>query len=462
MKCKNCGEELIDGQKFCGNCGKSVDEAAQPAVKKKSGKKKKIIIGALVVIFLMVIFTSSDDSVESSVDQNTTAASSSKENKTTEEITSAEITTTEAETTEKSVTKLSDEDKNAVRELIELNVQEDEFDNGDIKKIKKLVTEKQFYTIWKNRINEFLKDAIRPDYIADDICRYCDFYKAVWPDSKKIKTLQEYAIKLEECLDKSDTLARKIGFDSDKKQVYFGEFYITQKLEKDTVSSILEKLQPTETRDQWVAYDVEYSYFGSTPGDTVYVLSTPTNMTFPERGVYDLSYITTGDYTTLVDSSGFSKEASVIFVFSDIENIEGYINEKATVDSDIVFYFEAIKSIVNGKKVDETKPSEDKKVIKNQYKDAAPDWVFEGSVELPYKVCVDGSTLNIRSGCGSEYEVVGSLPDGCDIMVLEVYNGWAYIVGSYGVNGWSEGGEAKEIYGWVSRDYIEVIPYSPM
>lgn len=461
MKCKKCGEELTEGHKFCGNCGCCIEDTASTAKKKKLSKKKKIIIGVVVLILCVFVFIPTDESSVPTREQSSATAKSSTENKTTEEKSETEPSTTvdKSETTEKTVTKLSDDDKNTVRELIELNVQEDEFDNGDIKKIKKFVTEKQFYTIWEKLLSDFLEEKIQPDYIADDICRYCDFYKAVWPDSKEIKTLQEYAENLEEGLKESDSLARKIGFDSDKKQVYSGEFYITQKLEKDTVSSILEKLQPTETRDQWVAYDVEYSYFGSTPGDTVYVLSTPTNMTFPERGVYNLSYITTGDYTTLVDSSGFSKEANVIFVFSDAENIEGYINEKAIIDSDNAYYFESIKAILKGEKVEEPK---DNSIIKNQYKDAAPEWVFEGSVMLPYKVCVDGSTLNIRAGCGSEYDIVGSLPDGCDVVVLETYNGWSYIVGSYGVNGYAETGIYEELYGWVSRDYLEAIPYSPM
>ena len=87
--------------------------------------------------------------------------------------------------------------------------------------------------------------------------------------------------------------------------------------------------------------------------------------------------------------------------------------------------------------------------------------MFEGSVALPYKVRAEGSTLNIRAGCGTEYDIVGSLEDCCDIAVLETYEGWSYIVGSYGVDGWVNNGEYKEIYGWVNRDYIEVIPYSP-
>lgn len=80
---------------------------------------------------------------------------------------------------------------------------------------------------------------------------------------------------------------------------------------------------------------------------------------------------------------------------------------------------------------------------------------------VPYKVRTDGDVLNIRSGSGTEYDVIGFLEDGCDVVVTEVKNGWGYIVSSYGVSGWSKGKEYEKIYGWVCMDYLEVIPCSP-
>ncbi len=68
MKCKFCGHETTEGDKFCGNCGKPVGPAAPtPPIQRrketsgKIGKKEKIIIlgGVIGVLILGIIVTAS-------------------------------------------------------------------------------------------------------------------------------------------------------------------------------------------------------------------------------------------------------------------------------------------------------------------------------------------------------------------------------------------------------------------
>lgn len=377
-----------------------------------------------------------------------------KENKVTEEKTNETTITTKKEDVSN-----SKENSEFIKQWIDENISEEEVKERKAKKLKKVVDEDEFYIIWRELLYSEIKSQKEPDYlIMSDINNYCRLYANVWPGSSKNIKLLAYVEELEESIEISRDYRNKIGFDSNVKEIYTEDFYLTQKLEKDTISEILSELNVTENRNEWVAYDVKYSVFGNLPGDSVSVLSTPKNMTFPERGAYTLSYIKTGDTTTLVDSSGFSQEAPVYLVVSNAEEIESFILEKGIADSNSIYYLECIRSILKGEEVSEF---ENKDRINYKYKDSAPDWVFEDSLEIPYKVCTGGSILNIRAGCGQEYEIVGKLEDGCDIDVLGVYNGWAYIIGSYGINGFAEGGNYKEIYGWVSVDYLEIIPYSP-
>ncbi len=90
-----------------------------------------------------------------------------------------------------------------------------------------------------------------------------------------------------------------------------------------------------------------------------------------------------------------------------------------------------------------------------EYMDTAPEWVFENLIEEKYTVNVDGSTLNVRAGCGQEYDVIASLEDESIIVVIGTYDGWAYMVGYYepGI-GVIEYNNMKEEYGWISCEFL--------
>ncbi len=64
-----------------------------------------------------------------------------------------------------------------------------------------------------------------------------------------------------------------------------------------------------------------------------------------------------------------------------------------------------------------------------------------------YTVTTSGGTLNIRSGTGTSYSILGAVPNGTALAVQKISGNWAYIT----YNG---------ISGWVSMDYL-AIGYSP-
>lgn len=63
------------------------------------------------------------------------------------------------------------------------------------------------------------------------------------------------------------------------------------------------------------------------------------------------------------------------------------------------------------------------------------------------KVSTDSGSLNIRTGAGTEYPIIGRLPKGEVVDVLEEKDGWAHII------------DGKE--GWVSMQYLTRIPDEP-
>ena len=56
MKCENCGEELEEGQKFCGNCGKKLPKHVQAVSRKKRLPLILMIVGALLLIIAVVLY----------------------------------------------------------------------------------------------------------------------------------------------------------------------------------------------------------------------------------------------------------------------------------------------------------------------------------------------------------------------------------------------------------------------
>ncbi len=79
-----------------------------------------------------------------------------------------------------------------------------------------------------------------------------------------------------------------------------------------------------------------------------------------------------------------------------------------------------------------------------------------------YRVEVGGSVLNVRSGPGKGYSLMTQLADQTDVAVLGTYNGWAYVqYAFYGYQGFSKNNSTYYVEGWVSADYLDIIPYSP-
>lgn len=91
-----------------------------------------------------------------------------------------------------------------------------------------------------------------------------------------------------------------------------------------------------------------------------------------------------------------------------------------------------------------------------------PYSMFGTSYGTFYRVEVGGSVLNVRSGPGKGYSLQTQLADQTDIAVLGIYDGWAYVTDAFrGYQGFSNNTSTYSVEGWVSADYIEIIPYSP-
>ncbi|MCR4642451.1 MAG: DUF2116 family Zn-ribbon domain-containing protein [Lachnospiraceae bacterium] len=58
MKCKNCGEELEEGEKFCGNCGMRLPEHPQSELRKKRFPFIPLIVGVLLLVVAVILYLS--------------------------------------------------------------------------------------------------------------------------------------------------------------------------------------------------------------------------------------------------------------------------------------------------------------------------------------------------------------------------------------------------------------------
>lgn len=111
----------------------------------------------------------------------------------------------------------------------------------------------------------------------------------------------------------------------------YGPLYIAKRLEtryEDTVVGAIEKeldhLEQAEESD-WIAYDVEYLLGSPVPGDMAMVLRADHQDPFSERGVYELNYIVLEETKSLIDGDGFTREAPVYYMISDIQEFyDGY------------------------------------------------------------------------------------------------------------------------------------------
>ena len=111
----------------------------------------------------------------------------------------------------------------------------------------------------------------------------------------------------------------------------YGPLYIAKRLETrydDTVVGAIEKeldhLEQAEESD-WIAYDVEYLLGSPVPGDMAMVLRADHQDPFSERGVYELNYIVLEETKSLIDGDGFTREAPVYYMISDIQEFyDGY------------------------------------------------------------------------------------------------------------------------------------------
>lgn len=68
-----------------------------------------------------------------------------------------------------------------------------------------------------------------------------------------------------------------------------------------------------------------------------------------------------------------------------------------------------------------------------------PMGYFADQEQTDYIVSTDGDSLNVRTFCGTDYEIIDSVSDGTTVSVYGFYNGWAYARLPDGSRGWMSG-----------------------
>lgn len=102
-------------------------------------------------------------------------------------------------------------------------------------------------------------------------------------------------------------------------------FYITQRLEDDSILAALEKSlfgTSSSQSSDWVAYNVEYIFDSAFPGDTCYVIHADTPNPFDTSGEWWLDYFDTGETAQLSNGNGFTKTVPIYQMITNTEQIE--------------------------------------------------------------------------------------------------------------------------------------------
>ncbi len=372
--------------------------------------------------------------------------------------TNESLTTTQKDKNEDIITSttvvtLSEEDKETVKTWIRTHLRNSNIKTKDIKTVKKVSSEDQFFSVWKESYISQLK---YKKATASDFEDYCTLYKQVWPSSTKTSPLNALISEFADAEQLKAEIDSKIGYNTNLADIKTQTFYISQKLKynESDIEKFINSIIPREEQSQWVAYNVEYSSWGKTIGNTKYILSLPANQAFTQAGYCDLYYIQSSQTVDVVDDRGFESTLPVCLVLDyEYYEISNMITNRYKYERKLAVCKSQMKSFLETGTIEEYEISFEKYL----YTDMVPDDVFVGTEELVYTVRTDGTPLNLRSGCGSDYSVIDQIPDGTDVLAITSYSGWFYIVGHYGTNGYLEGNKGTVLQGWVKEDYLTSI-----
>jgi hypothetical protein len=314
----------------------------------------------------------------------------------------------------------------------------------------------------KTLVEEYLSELISGYLVhnpkdGDDAKRLCDkietlydiYLSAFSENSPRLSAIHNLAQDLATEYEQLDSINSRYPFHIAKaNSCNWQEFYITQRLEtsySDNILGAIQKEIDSYTRDttsNWVAYNVEYlPMIGATRGDTVTIIHAGELNPFPQAGVYNLLCYFGNETTSLTDGNGFVFDAPVVYMVSDDGKLYEDYNTYTVLQSSI----SVLENSIN--------------IWKQPASDAGSSSVGTGDTDLTIATapteafCPIPSTqiegyvimgcgeLNVRSGPGTQYEMVKRLREGTEVVVSETR-----------VTGNTEWGYIGD--GWVSMDYI--------
>jgi len=198
----------------------------------------------------------------------------------------------------------------------------------------KSIGEDQFYSVWQNVVLEQFcaYDNNEMDSASQYMNRAKVLYEEIFGTQGNVASLGDKIDSFGRHVETLSELGDKYDFDLNKASSNYtqGSFYVYQRMKYTNSDGLLGELINSLGAigaEEWIAYNVEYSYGDSYPGDRCYVLRSESDNTFSEMGVYEISYFNTGETTELTDGQGFTKTVPVYQIVEDPYTFENDIRK---------------------------------------------------------------------------------------------------------------------------------------
>lgn len=250
-----------------------------------------------------------------------------------------------------------------------------------------------------------------------------------------------------ELTEKRDLISRKYPFAISKAyQLSQNDYYVYQRLEQKYADNIIGSIQKevasysTSNASDWVAYNVEYSILGATPGDNCFVIHSDQKNPFPKQGSYTLLCYDSGKTQSLIDSKGFSFDAPVLYMVANAEKLYSDYDEYTNLQTEISSLGAQLEGVFGLTSSEETTTEPNMTESPNVVQIPQQSGSTAPEPRIAYVVNAEGG-LNVRSGPHTSDAQVDRLPVGKQVTIIEVQT----------VDGRQWG---RINSGWVCMDYI--------
>lgn len=234
------------------------------------------------------------------------------------------------------------EKENKRKGAIKENIQQYK-ENPKKKYIKNLQKEDAaiVWSVVKECIGESIATHSFNSITCSEILEYCDIYSTVFSGSNgELEQIIDYVQRINTLDDKINKIEKKYSFDIRNKaeSIETYQWYVGYRLEThydDTITDTIRKeIDSYKEKDgsDWVAYNVEY-FFGQTyPGDNMVILHSQERNPFSETGEYWMDCILLSSTRNVVDSNGFEKELPVYEIIANREFVMA--DKRSIVDAE--------------------------------------------------------------------------------------------------------------------------------